>query len=131
MLFRSPEYVAVYLVFASDVLVRVGELEQGIFDHYLAELRDRNLAMADAYVQTAHCTVSFLTDTTTLKLVKQWLADGEISENALYNIVIGQTVLPNWRCVEALGFSTFPRRPRRQSSQSRPAGRCCSGGVAV
>jgi len=100
---RLPEFVAAYLVFASDVLVRVGELEKPVFEHYLAELRDLNPAMADAYVETAHCTVSFLTDTTTLKLLHANLLDGKITANALYNIVIGQTVIPSWRKMEKLG----------------------------
>ena len=100
---RLPEFVAVYLVFASDILVRTGKLETKVFKNYLSELHDLNPTMADAYVQTAHCSVSFLTDTTTMKLMKQWLADSKISKNALYNIIIGQTVLPDWRRLEALG----------------------------
>ncbi len=93
-----------HLVFAADALVRMGELEEAVFDHYLAELRFLNSTLATAYTETAHCTVSFLTDTTTLKLLKEWLAeDGQISAAALYNIVIGQTVLPSWRKMEKVG----------------------------
>ena len=100
---RLPEFVAVYLVFAADVLVRIGELEKAVFEHYLAELRALNSTLAKAYVETAHCSVSFLTDTTTLKLLRQWLADGQISKDTFYNIVIGQTILPSWRKMESLG----------------------------
>ena len=59
--------------------------------------------MAAAYTENAHCTVSFMTDTTTLKLIRQFLAGGMITPNVLYNIVIGQTVLPNWRTMEKVG----------------------------
>ena len=34
-----PEFVVVYLVFATDVLARMGELEEAAYEHYLAELR--------------------------------------------------------------------------------------------
>ena len=36
---RLPEFVAVYLVFATDVLVRMGELPGEVYQHYLAALR--------------------------------------------------------------------------------------------
>ena len=100
---HMPEFVAVYLVFASDFLVRVGKVHQSVFDHYLDELRIQNASMATAYVETAHCTMSFLTDTTTLKLLHGFLQDGEITANSLYNIIIAQTVLPSWRKIEKLG----------------------------
>ena len=101
---RLSEFISVYLVFASDLLVRVGKMDKRVFDHYLTELRKLNPGIADAFVDTAHCTVSFLTDTTTLKLMKTWLAEGEnITANGLYNIIIGQTIIPNWRRIEALG----------------------------
>ncbi len=100
---RLPTFVAVYLVFASDVLARLGEIDRKVFEHYLAELRELDPSAADAYSGTCHCTVSFLTDTTTLKLLKAWLNDGEITEDALYNVVVGQTVLPSWRRLETLG----------------------------
>ena len=44
-----------------------------------------------------------VTDTTTLKLVQAWLAGGELTADGLYNLIIGQTVLPSWRRLEALG----------------------------
>jgi alkylated DNA repair dioxygenase AlkB len=106
---RLPEFVAVYLVFASDTLVRVGKLEKHVFEHYLTELHRLNPTMAKAYIETQHCSVSFLMDTTTLKLLKSCLcvgAEGDkcvITENALYNIAIGQSVLPSWRSMEKLG----------------------------
>ena len=101
---RLPEFVVVYLVFASDVLVRVGEVEVSVFEDYLAQLRALNSKLATTYVEASHCSVSFLTDTTTLKLMREWLADdGQISAASLYNIVIGQTVLPSWRKMEKLG----------------------------
>ena len=106
---RLPEFVAVYLVFASDVLVRVGELPKEVYEHYLAELRSVQPDMADAYEHTAHCSVSFQawltgsSSTTTLKLVQAWLTGSEkLTEDALYNLIIGQTVLPSWRRLEAL-----------------------------
>ena len=81
---RLPEFVAVYLVFGADVLVRMGELDKAIFEHYLADLRALNNTLAKAYVETTHCSVSFLTDTTTLKLLKQWFSeDGQITAAAL------------------------------------------------
>ena len=46
---RLPEFVAVYLVFASDVLVRMGELAEEVYQHYLTELRRVQPDMADAY----------------------------------------------------------------------------------
>jgi hypothetical protein len=100
---RLPEFVAVYLVFASDVLVRIGELPKEVYEHYLAELRSVQPDMADAYENTTHCSVSFLTDTTSLKLVREWLGSETITQGALYNLIIGQTVLPSWRHLEALG----------------------------
>ena len=91
---RLSEFISVYLVFASDLLVRVGKMDKRVFDHYLTELRKLNPGIADAFVDTAHCTVSFLTDTTTLKLMKTWLADGEnITANGLYNIFCKNTQL--------------------------------------
>ena len=90
--------------FAADVLVRMGEVEVSVFDDYLAQLRALNSKLATTYVETSHCSVSFLTDTTTLKLMREWLPDdGQISAASLYNIVIGQTVLPSWRKMEKLG----------------------------
>ena len=60
--------------------------------------------MADAYENTTHCSVSFLTDTTALKLMQAWLAgSGKLTEDALYNLILGQTVLPSWRDLEAMG----------------------------
>ena len=100
---RLLEFAALYLVFASDFLVRVGKADRSVFDHYLGELRIYNARMAAAYMDTAHCTVSFLTDTTTLKLLLGFLLDGKITANALYNIILGQTVVPNWRKMEKLG----------------------------
>ena len=100
---RLPEFVAVYLVFASDVLVRMGELAEEVYHHYLAALKRIQPNMADAYENTSHCSLSFLTDTTTLKLVREWLNGVEITEASLYNTILGQTVLPNWRRLEALG----------------------------
>ena len=107
---RLPEFVALYLVFASGTLARMGEPDH--LERYLAELHELNPQMAKAYKQVSHCTASFLTDTTTLKLIQRWLADGEsargallsgITEATLYNVVIGQSVLPSWRRLEALG----------------------------
>ena len=57
---RMPEFVAVYLTFASKLLRRMGELDQA--EHYLAELRALSPGMAEAYVQTKHCTASFYCD---------------------------------------------------------------------
>ena len=43
-------------------------------------------------------------NTTTLKLMQAWLAgSGKLTEDALYNLILGQTVLPSWRDLEALG----------------------------
>ena len=56
---RLPEFVAVYLVFASDVLVRMGELAEEVYQHYLTELRRVQPDMADAYENTTHCSVPF------------------------------------------------------------------------
>ena len=79
-----PEFVAVYLVFASDVLVRIGELDTSVFDHYFQRLHSLNPSMAEAYKTTNHCTVYFLTDATTMKLIKKHLADcNEISDLSL------------------------------------------------
>jgi hypothetical protein len=54
---RLPEFVAVYLVFATDVLVRMGELPGEVYQHYLAALRNVQPDMADAYESTTHCSV--------------------------------------------------------------------------
>ena len=50
---RLEEFVAIYLVFASDFLVRAGELDQAVFEHYLSKLRSFAPALADAYAETA------------------------------------------------------------------------------
>ena len=43
-------------------------------------------------------------NTTTLKLMQAWLAgSGKLTEDALYNLILGQTVLPSWRDLEAMG----------------------------
>ncbi len=52
---RLPEFVAVYLVFATDVLVRMGEMPGEVHQHYLAALRSVQPAMADAYENTSSC----------------------------------------------------------------------------
>ncbi len=74
-----------------------------------------------------------------MKLLTQWLPKNErtsggqhsiITENALYNIVIGQSVLPSWRRLEALGPfdvaapptpAEFARRFRTQFPGERAA----------
>ena len=56
-LFASlTEFVAVYLVFATDVLVRMGEMPGEVHQYYLAVLRSVQPNMADAYENTARCT---------------------------------------------------------------------------
>ena len=54
------------------------------------------------HTRTPHTAQCPFTDTTTLNLVKAWLPGGKITEDALYNLVIGQTVLPSWRRLDAL-----------------------------
>ena len=53
---RLPGFVAVYLVFATDVLARMGEMPGEVHQYYLAALRSVQPNMADAYENTAHCT---------------------------------------------------------------------------
>ena len=89
---RVPEFVAVYLVFATDVLVCMGEMPGEVHQYYLAALRSVQPNMADAYE-----------DTTTLKLVRERLSGEEITKDALYNLIVGQTVLSSWRRLEAFG----------------------------
>ena len=56
-LFASlTEFVAVYIVFATDVLIRMGEMPEEVHQYYLAALRSVQPNMADAYENTAHCT---------------------------------------------------------------------------
>ena len=112
---RHPEFVAVYLVSAADVLVRMGEVEVSVFEDYLAQLRALNSKLATTYVETSHCSVSFLTDTTTLKLMREWLADdGQISAASLYNVVIGQTFSPAGAKWRSSGPSTWSLRRLRR-----------------
>ena len=120
---RLPELVAVYLVVATDILVRMGELPGEVHQHYLAALRSVQPAMADAYENTTHCSVSFLTDTTTfltdtttLKLMQAWLAgSGKLTEDALYNLIVGQTVLPSCRDLKHWAPSELMPRRRLRS----------------
>ena len=69
----------------------------------MSALRDLNEDAAEAYVSSLHCTVSFLTDTTTLNLIKDFASGGVISENDLYNLTIGQTLLASWRLMKEYG----------------------------
>lgn len=101
---RMQEFVALFLVFASDFLTRIGSINQSVATEYLGKLADMNPLLAKAYVETCHCSVSFITDTTSMQLIKKWLStERQLSDNALYNIVIGQSVIPDWRKLEALG----------------------------
>ena len=52
---RLPELVAVYLVVATDILIRMGELLGEVHQHYLAALRSVQPAMADAYENASSC----------------------------------------------------------------------------
>ena len=99
----------------------MGEMPGEVHQYYLAALRSVQPDMADAYENTAHCSVSFLPDTTTLKLVQEWLSGEEITKDALYNLIIGQTVLPSWRRLEALGpFSVeAPQSPEEFACRFR------------
>ena len=112
---RLPQFVAVYMVFATEVLVRMGEMPGEVHQFYLAALRS----------------VQPNTDTTTLKLVREWLSGEEITKDALYNLIIGQTVLPNWRRLEALGpFSVeAPQSPEEFASCFRERFPGCRGVV--
>ena len=74
----------------------MGEMPGEVHQYYFAALRSVQPNMADAYENTAHCSVSFLTHTTTLNLTQ---ACGKLTEDAF----VGQTVLPSWRDLEALG----------------------------
>ncbi len=75
-----------------------------MFDEYLAELCAIDGAAADAYLNSSHCTISFLTDTTSLKLTEQFLSKGgKVTADILYNIIIGQNIIPNWRKFQKLG----------------------------
>ena len=95
------EFVTLWLTFAADFLQRVGEVENDVFLAHLDELHGRAPSMADACQNIAHCTVSFLTDTTSMKLIAG--LSGGITQDALYNTVLGQTILPEWRKLEKLG----------------------------
>jgi len=96
-------YVRATLVFGAHFLVRSGHLDSSVLDELLRELRALSPSMADAFEHTSHCSISFLTDTTSMKLIQRFLAHGELSPDALYNVVLGQTVVPNWRKHAALG----------------------------
>ena len=97
-------------------LSSMGELPGEVHQHYLAELRSMRPAMADAYENTTHCTVSFFTDTTTLKLTQAWLAgSGKLTGDALYNLIVGQTVLPSCRDLKHWAPSELMPRRRLRS----------------
>ena len=113
------KFAVTTLVFAADFLTRIGKLERAVFEKYLQELREMSSTMADAYEHTAHCTVSFLTDTTSLKLIQRFLSRSEVTLDALYNVVLGQTVLPSWRKLEALGPFSAENLPTPEDSRTR------------
>ena len=113
-----PDFAATTLVFATDFLSRVGQLERSVFDAYWEELRVLRPKAAAAYKETAHCSVSFLTDTTSMKLMQQHLGE-QITPDSLYNIVLGQTVLPNWRKLEKLGPFSAGRPPSAEEFARR------------
>ena len=96
-------FAATTLVFATDFLSRTGQLERSVFDAYWEELQALRPEAAAAYKETAHCSFSFLTDTTSMKLT-QHFAEG-LTADSLNNVILGQTVLPSWRKLEELGFS--------------------------
>ena len=113
------KFVVTTLVFAADFLTRIGKLERAVFEKYLQELRELSPKMADAYEHTAHCSVSFLTDTTSLKLIQRFLSGSEVTPDALYNVVLGQTVLPSWRKLEALGPFAAENPPTPEDFRAR------------
>ncbi len=100
-------FAATTLVFATDFLSRTGQLERSVFDAYWEELQALRPEAAAAYKETAHCSFSFLTDTTSMKLI-QHFAEG-LTADSLNNVILGQTVLPSWHKLEVLGF--FAERP--------------------
>ncbi len=122
---RPPElallevFAATTLVFAADFLARVGRVERHVFEEYLAKLRELRPGMADAYQHDAHCTVSFLTDTGSMKLIRSCLSQGELTAGALYNVVLGQTVLSSWRKLEALGPFAVEAPPTAEEFRAR------------
>ena len=63
--------------------------------------------------------------------MREWLSGEEITKDALYNLIIGQTVLPNWRRLEALGpFSAeAPQSPEEFASCFRERFPGCGGVV--
>ena len=112
-------YVLATLVFGAYFLMRIGHLDSSVFDELLQELRALSPGMADAFEHTSHCTISFLTDTTSMKLIQQFLAHAELSPDTIYNAVRGQTILPSWRKHEALGPFSAETPPTPEDFRAR------------
>jgi hypothetical protein len=93
----------VFLVFASDFMARAEPSEENkkARDSYLERLGETNPSAAKAFRESQHCSVSFLTDTSTLKLLET--IRGLSLADALFNVVIGQTVLADWRIMKDVG----------------------------
>ena len=100
---RLSSLAQVFLAFGSDFIARSEPSieNDSARDYYLKKLGESNPSAAQAYVKSQHCSVSFLTDTSTLQLLAT--VQGLSPADVLYNVVLGQTILADWRTLRAMG----------------------------
>ena len=88
-----PQFCKVFLAFAADFLFRVNEIRAEVRELYVQSL---DAPVRQNFEVKRHCMFSFLVDTTSLRLL-DWFHETVMTKRMLFNMVIGQTFVPDHR----------------------------------